>query len=318
MTMPSTPTLFPPLDILCLGETLVDFLSVEQADSLATAVHFQRSLGGSPANVAVQVVRLGGRAAVASKVGVGAFGTFCRDALRAANVSTEYLVMDPAVHTTVIFVTRTPGTPDFEAFRSGDSELRPEDVSPEALRRARVVHFSMWPLSREPARSAVFSACERALQHGALLSLDPNYHPGLWYSRDEALAVLRDLYPRITLTKPSLDDAVRLFGPGDVPEGYIDRFHTLGAQTVVLTMGAAGVWLSTAAGRSFIPPLRYTITNATGAGDAFWAGFLLAWLDACDGHTCVRFAQEATRRKLTGEDAPLIAADRARFYAAFA
>lgn len=303
------------LDVLCIGETLVDFLAVERSESLAEAQQFRRSLGGSPANIALRVALLGGRAAVVSKVGVGAFGTYCRDALRLHDVNTEYLVMDPEVHTTVVFISRTPGTPDFEAFRAGDAELRPEEVPDAALARARTLHASTFALSREPCRSAVLSAFTRAEQSGVLLSLDPNYHPTIWRNRDEAQAVLRELYPHVSVTKPSLDDAARLFGSGRTPEAYLDAFHALGAQRVILTMGASGVWRSDAAGRAFLPTPAGEIQNATGAGDTFWAAFLLALLDRQNLTACILFAQQVARRVLLGETVTFTAAQRQHYYA---
>ena len=97
----------PDLDLLAIGEALVDFISQEPADSLSAAEQFRRYLGGSPANVAVTVARLCGRAAIASKVGAGAFGRFVRGELERLGVITDYLCNDLAVHTTVIFVART-------------------------------------------------------------------------------------------------------------------------------------------------------------------------------------------------------------------
>ena len=302
------------LDVLCIGETLIDFISVNEASSLEQVERFHRSLGGSPANIAVQVACLGGRAAIASKVGAGAFGRFCRAGLERAGVETTYLVMDPAVHTTVVFVSRTAGTPDFEVFRAGDAGLNASEVPAEALRRARAVHASTFALSREPCRSAVISLLEMAAGQGLVVSLDPNYHPSIWPDRDEALGFLGRLLPSITVTKPSLDDARRLFGPGYQAEEYLDRFHAIGARSVVLTMGGEGVWLSTPEARTVLPPRHFTVENATGAGDAFWAGYLLALLDGQPVEVCGRFAQESVRRRLTGDVRRISATERRLAY----
>ena len=87
-----------------------------------------------------------------------------------------------------------------------------------------------------------------AAERGILISLDPNFHPKLWDSREKALETLADIYPLVTLTKPSLDDATRLFGAGQSTDFYLDHFHDLGARTVVFTLGPQGVWLSTSSG----------------------------------------------------------------------
>ncbi|HET9109991.1 MAG TPA: carbohydrate kinase [Ktedonobacterales bacterium] len=302
-------------DVLCVGETLIDMISVEQADSLAHATRFERRLGGSPANVAAQLARLGARVGLASKVGAGAFGSYCRETLQAAGVSTEYLVMDSGVHTTVVFVTRTGGTPDFEAFRAGDTQLRPDDLPVGAAQTARALHTTVFALCAEPSRSTIRNLLREASAAGVLISLDPNYHPRIWRDRDEALDVLRTLYPIVDVTKPSLDDAERLFGRGKRPEAYLDDFHDLGARVALLSMGSQGVWRSDADGKTFYPAQAVEARNATGAGDAFWAGLLLATLDGQPPATQVRFAQEVARRWLLDEPARLTSAERAALYA---
>ena len=72
----------PTLDVLAIGETLVDFISVEQTDRLRNATTFRRYLGGPPANTAVNVAKLGGESAVASKTGIGAFGKILKSELQ--------------------------------------------------------------------------------------------------------------------------------------------------------------------------------------------------------------------------------------------
>jgi len=121
------------LDLLAIGETLVDFISLERTNGgLRDATAFGRHLGGSPANIAIYVAKLGGKAAVISKTGTGAFGQFLRDELRFHGVNTDYLIMNPDVRTTVIFVSCTSGTPDFLALRDGDYALTPDEVPEEA------------------------------------------------------------------------------------------------------------------------------------------------------------------------------------------
>lgn len=124
------------LDLLAVGETLVDFISVEQTDWLRNATTFRRHLGVSPTNIAVNVARLGGEAAVISQTGIGAFGQFAKSELRRHGVGVDHLVMDHRARTTVAFVSSTSGSPDFEIARSRDYLLRPEEVPEELVERA--------------------------------------------------------------------------------------------------------------------------------------------------------------------------------------
>lgn len=146
------------LDVLTIGEMVVDFISAEKTDTLSNASTFRRYLGGSPANIAVYISKLGGTSAVISKTGIGAFGKFLKSELQRHGVTTDYLLMDHRTHTTVIFVSSTAATPDFEEFRSGDYLLRPEEVSEEAI-----------SLTREDARRHFdFNMDEETLEETAL------------------------------------------------------------------------------------------------------------------------------------------------------
>ncbi len=286
------------IDLIALGEALIDFISVEPAGSLFDADVFQKHQGGSPANLCVNLAKLGGRAAFIGKTGSGAFGAFIAVELRAAGVITDYIVQDPLVRTSVVFVTKTAGTPDFETFRDGDFRLKPEEIDADVIRRARVVHASTWPISREPSRSAVVRAFDIAREAGHVISFDPNYSRRIWPDHAEAREVLPRLLRKVTIVKPSLDDARRFFADDVTPEAYIARYHEFGPEVVVFTMGREGILLSEAGRITAIPAQPVTVVDATGAGDAFWAGFLAALLDGHPLERCARFAREVVGMKL--------------------
>jgi len=287
------------IDLLAIGETVVDFISIEPTEGLSQATTFRRYLGGSPANIAVNVSKLGGNAAIVSKTGIGAFGQFLKGELQFHGVNTDYFVMDHRVHTSFIFVSQTSGTPDFEPSRNGDYRLAPEEVPEEAVTRAKVVHASTFALSRNPCRKAVRKVFRLAHEQGKIVSLDPNYSPVVWPNYQEAQEVVKDMYRYVTITKPSLDDSHRLFGPGKKPEEYIEMFHELGPKTVVFTMGKEGALLSDDGHLvGHLPPRPIKVVDATGAGDSFWAGFLVAMLDGNPLERCLLFAREIVEMKL--------------------
>jgi sugar/nucleoside kinase (ribokinase family) len=287
------------IDLLAIGEILIDFISIERADSLLEARGYRRLQGGSPANLAVNVSRLGKRAALLAKLGAGAFGQFLKAEMQHSGVLSDYLLLDPGVQTSLVFVSQTSGTPDFEPYRSADYQLTPEEVPAEAIQRARLLHTTTWPLSRQPSRSAVLKALQLARQLGKTVSFDPNYSPKIWPDQRDALHTLEEVYPYVTLTKASLDDAGRLFGPGETPEDYIRRFHDLGPETVVFTLGKGGSLLSHRGQLlAHLPARPVQVVDATGAGDAFWAGFLTARLDGEALERCLGFAREVVELKL--------------------
>lgn len=294
------------LDVLAVGETLVDFISHEFRISLRTADRFERYLGGQPANVAVYVARLGGRSAVISKVGTDYFGEYLEDQLSRHGVSTEGLRRTPEAASTNAFVTRTVGVPDFQVNRAADVLLNIREVPDELVERARAVHTSAFALSRDPQRLAVRRAMRLGARLGKVVSLDPNYDPRVWPDREEAWEVLAEVLPYVTIVKPSAEDARRLFDPNmeeDVLENAcLEAFHDLGADFVVMTRSGGVVTVSDGSSVERIGPLpRVRVENVTGARDAFWSALLVAHLDGKGWNECVRFAHEVAALKLRVE-----------------
>ncbi len=307
------------LDVLAVGETVVDFISHEFAISLRTAGRFSRYLGGQPANVAVYVAKLGGRSAVVTKVGTDYFGEFLEEQLGRHGVSTEGLHRVPEAATTSSFVTRTVGVPDFQVNRGADALLSIREVPDELVERARAVHTSAFALSRDPQRLAVRRAMRLGHRLGKVVSLDPNYDPRVWPDREEAWEVLAEVLPYVTVVKPSLEDARRLFDPNmddDALEAAcLDAFHDLGAEVVVITRSGGNVTVSEGGKVERIGPLpKVHVESVTGARDAFWSALLVAHLDGKDWKECVRFAHEISALKLRVEGHVERMIDREAFY----
>lgn len=284
--------------VLSVGEALIDLISNKQQGSLETARHFHMYPGGEATNVALNMARLGAAAALVARVGDDHFGSYLREHLASAGVQTDNLRVVPQMATTLVVVTRQQNTPDFAVYRGADAELLPDDMPLELLPATALVHASAFALSREPSSSSVMAFVQQAHEAGCLISFDPNYHPRVWQLSEEPQTVLAKLYPYVSITKPSLDDCTRLFGPGQSPEDYAARFLEWGARQVVLTMGAAGVLHASAEEICYYPTPREEVVDVTGAGDAFWAGLLLATLDGYGMSEAIRVAQAVAALKV--------------------
>ena len=294
------------LDVLSVGETVVDFISHDMVHSLRTANSFTRYLGGQPANVAVYIAKLGGRSALLSKIGTDHFSEYLEDQLQRHGVNTESLQRSGEAPTTNIFVTRTVSVPDFQVNRGADALLDMSEVTPELVARARIVHTSALALSQDPQRLAARRAMRLAHSHGQTVSLDPNYDNRIWPNKDEAWEVLAEVLPYVTVVKPSLEDARRLFDYNmeeeDLKEACLQDFHKLGADVVLFTSSGGVVTISDGDSVEEVGPLtRVEVKNVTGASDAFWAGLLVAHLEGNDWPTCVKFAHEVAKIKLVVE-----------------
>jgi fructokinase len=303
------------LDLLAIGETLIDLISDREQESLGEARSFRMYPGGQATNVALNIVRLGGSAALVARTGDDTFGKYLRQHLDTAGVGTAHLLTAPQTPTTLVVVTRQSATPDFAVYRGADAQLLPDDMPLALLSRTSIVHTSAFALSREPSCSTVLDFVKRAHEAGCLISFDPNYHPRLWELQDDPASMFAKICQYVSLTKPSLDDCVRLFGDGQTPERYASHFLAWGARQVVLTMGAAGVLLVDATGTAYYPTRQEEVIDVTGAGDSFWAGLLVAILDGYPLSEAIRAAQAVAAIKLQQVGPLSMAIDRANLYA---
>jgi sugar/nucleoside kinase (ribokinase family) len=287
------------IDVLSVGEALVDFISTEAVGQVEEAAGFRRYLGGSVTNLAVNVVRLGGRAAVAARIGNDPFGRFVRRQVEGQGIITDYLKTDAAAYTTLTFITRSAATADFVIYRGSDARLSPEDVPQAAIERARVVHTSAFALSQESSRTAVLDTLRRAKARGCLTSLEPNYHPSLWDVSRSPDEVLAEACRYVDIVKPSRVDCQRLFGTGLSGTDCAQHFCDWGVRRVVLTQGPQGMSVYEEGRLLHVKSRDVPVADATGAGDAFWAGFLVAALDGRSLHEAVLFGREVAEIKVT-------------------
>lgn len=290
-----------PYDLLAVGELLVDLIGHEITADLRQTRDFHRYQGGSPANMAANMARLGNPAALVACVGNDNLGVYLKDRVAEAGVDPQFIAVDSAVPTSLVVVSRTQGTPDFIAYRQADCQLKPPHLPDELLKSAAVFHTTCFALSRQPAQDTIVDAARRAAKAGCQVSIDANYAPTIWPDREQAHRVLAAYCAANALVKLSDDDAARLFGVRQEPEQIADHFHGLGARLVCLTLGADGSFVSYDNGSQQIrvPGKKIQVIDATGAGDAYWAGFLTAWLSGHSPEVCARAGARLAEKKLT-------------------
>lgn len=277
MTTQNAPT----YDFIALGEALIDLISCNEVDALSEADCYQRFIGGQPTNLARNMALLGHQTALAACVGDDSFGYYIKENLEQANVDIRFLQTTLEAPTTIVPVTRTRGgTPGFMIYRGADTFTKPTSGLMDAVRQTRIVHTSAFALSRDPSRSTFMEVLQTAHENNVRISLDPNYHPAIWPDMPNYTSFLERAYQYVDFTKPSLDDCERIFSPGLGPADYAKHFIQWGAKIVLLTLGAKGTLLTTNRGEQYLlKPNTIKVADVTGAGDAFWSGFLSATIE---------------------------------------
>ncbi|MGQ9501887.1 MAG: PfkB family carbohydrate kinase [Anaerolineae bacterium] len=274
------------MDIVCLGELLVDMFPAEYGRRLAEVSAFLPKPGGAPANAAVAAARLGARSAFIGKVGDDAFGHHLVDVMRANGVDTRGIRFDREARTTLAFIAKPDAnTQEFVFYRNpgADTRLRPDELDRELLQGTRVLHFGSLSLGAEPIRSATWEAVNLARRGGALISFDVNYRPSLWESPQQALDHVRSMIPHVDLVKVNEVELELLTGSQEASASQ--RLLEQGPRLVVVTFGPLGSYFATSEGGEHVPSFQVEAVDATGCGDAFIAGLLWQLIAAGDWRT---------------------------------
>lgn len=288
------------IDILCVGEVLIDFIGHQNDVLINNTRDYHRYLGGSPTNVAMNSARLGLKSKMVATVGDDGFGEYIFKRLEDVGVQASEVKKISNKPTSVIFVSRSKKTPDFIPFREADYSISEDQIPTELLKETNIFHTTCFALSKNPAQSTILKKAEEAYKLGCQLSIDINYADEIWDNKDEALKVIIAYCKFNPLVKISEDDMLRFFGK-ELPHPEIfEFFHKEGVDKICLTLGSEGVKLSQK-GKEIIqlPAIKVeNVMDTTGAGDAFWSGFLFAYIKEKPLKECLEVALQLASLKL--------------------
>lgn len=288
------------IDILCVGETLIDFIGHQTGVTINDTRDYHRYLGGSPTNVAMNSARLGLKTKMIATVGNDGLGDYVLKRFAEIGVDTSQIKKNENKPTSVIFVSRSEGTPDFLPFREADCYIDEDQFPKNTLSNTKIFHTTCFALSKNPAQSTILKKAEVAYKLGCQLSIDLNYSNKVWDSKEEALEIIKAYSKLNPLIKISEDDMFRLFNKNMAHKQMFNFFHAEGAKKVCLTLGSKGVKLSQM-GHEIVemPAVKLEkIVDTTGAGDAFWSGFLFAYIKKKPIHDCLKVALKLAAFKL--------------------
>ncbi|HEX9151538.1 MAG TPA: carbohydrate kinase family protein, partial [Flavobacterium sp.] len=220
--------------------------------------------------------------------------------LKLNNVITSQVRKSDTEPTSVIFVSKSTGTPDFIPYREADYQIKQSQIPEELLESAKIFHTTCFALSKNPARTTILESAKKAKVLGLQTSIDINFSERIWPDREEAKQVLGEYLLTNPLVKLSEDDCYRLFSEAKTEDYIFEYFHELGASTICLTKGKDGVVLSDKHFGMFYQKAMPIdeIKDTTGAGDAFWTGFLYAQLLNKNFEETITIAQKLAVLKL--------------------
>ena len=260
-------------DVFAIGELLVDMIS-DDYDADNSCNKYSRYFGGSPANITMNIKRLGGNPIISASVGNDRLGEFLINNLKKNNINTEF-INKVNNSTSMVLVTKSKETPLPIFYRSADYNLEYNEDIGSILKNSKIVHFSCWPISQKKSRKVIEKVIEEARKNNVLIGFDPNYHEMIWEEGHDGIEYIKNLIGKLDIIKPSEVDAERIFGP-DTPENHVDKFIQCGAKLVIMTLGKDGAIVSNGTETIKFKTLATEVEDTTGAGDAFWGGFYTA------------------------------------------
>jgi fructokinase len=250
------------LDVTVVGEALTDVVTTSQGRV--------EHPGGSPANVAYGLGRLGVTTGLLTAIAPDARGTAIENHLRSAGVillpGSKSLTRTASATATL----EADGSARYEFDISWDLAPTPPAYFPKILHTGSIATFL------SPGATAVKALLEQAHRH-CMITYDPNIRPALLGSHTEAKAIFEELVALTDVVKLSDEDAQWLY-PRKSLEATAAHILGLGTRLTVITKGAEGSQFTTPAAKISIPAVKTTVADTIGAGDSYMSALILGFL----------------------------------------
>ena len=259
------------INILCIGEALIDMICTDKDVSLSNGENFLKKPGGAPTNVAAAISALGGEAYLSAKVGKDPFGDHLVAVMKAFNVRTDFIIQDANYFTTFAFVSLLAnGERDFYFNRGADAQLSKEDISKIDLQLFPIVHFgSATGFLPGPLQETYDYLFEQAQANNCFISFDPNYRQ-LLFQNDQAFFIKKSwqYIEACNFFKVSDEEALLITGEKNI-EDAASMFSKKSKAIFAITIGKEGTLLGIKGQTFKVESFPVDPVDTTGAGDAF-------------------------------------------------
>jgi 5-dehydro-2-deoxygluconokinase len=272
-----------PLDFVAVGRLCIDLNANEINRPMEETLTFTKYVGGSPANIAIGMSRLGQKTAFIGKIANDQMGRFINEYLQQNGIDTANVVIDRSGAVTGLAFTEIKSPTDCSILMYRDNvadlNLTAGEVSEELIAQAKMVLISGTALAKSPSREAVFQTLHYAKKHGAVIAFDLDYRPYTWASKEET-AVYYNLAAEkcdILLGTREEFDMMEAFehNPDHNDDITAARWFGYSAKIVIIKHGKEGSIAYTGDGVSHkAKSFPAKVIKTFGAGDSYASGFL--------------------------------------------
>lgn len=263
------------MDVLSLGIYVVDVLGrpIDQFPEKGKLVLFDEleiHTGGCANNTALVLARLGISAGAMGKIGTDTFGDLILQTLTDNGVDVAGMRQDADVSTSFTFVAiASDGERTFYHYIGANGELCEADLNWELIKTTKILHIAGALVMPRFDGAPMANVLREAKRLGITTSLDTAYDAtGKW------METLEPCLHHVDIFMPSIVEAQQLTGMSECRE--IAQFfrNNYDIQTIAIKMGENGSYISTPETELSVPAYPVNAVDATGAGDAYVAGFL--------------------------------------------
>ncbi|WP_027417615.1 5-dehydro-2-deoxygluconokinase [Aneurinibacillus terranovensis] len=178
-----------PTDLIAIGRLCIDLNANETNRPMEETMTFTKYVGGSPANIAIGVARLGKKAGFIGRVADDQMGRFIRNYLNKNQIDISNVVTDQSGAVTGLAFTEIKSPTDCSILMYRDNvadlKLESKDVSEEYIKNSKALLISGTALAKSPSREAIFVALDYARKHDVVVFFDIDYRPYTWTSPEE-------------------------------------------------------------------------------------------------------------------------------------
>lgn len=283
------------MDAIILGRIGYDLYSEEPHVPLPGARRFSRYLGGSSANMAVGLSRLGASVGMVSCLGDDSLSQFLVDFLRAEKVDTSHVQTRAGFLPSLCLTEVSPPDRFPQVFYRHDAvdtmlAVTPDDLAYLAAGRMFITNGTS--LGASPSRESTYRALERARKAGSRVVLDVDFRSMSWPSAEEAGLAVRLALPFVDVLIGNQPELMLAAGEPTL-EAATDQLRRRGLPLLISKLGEQGTRVWSEGGSVFLPPYQVEVCTTIGAGDGFASGFLYGLLQGLSIEECLHYGNAA-------------------------
>lgn len=279
-----------PLDVIPIGRIAIDFNPTDMNRPLSESCNFNKYVGGSPANIAVGLARLGKKVGFIGKVSDDQHGDYVVNYFKNDGIDTSNIVRAKNGEKIGLTFTeiKSPTESSILMYRDGvaDLMLEPDEVNEDYIKSAKALVISGTALSQSPSREAVLKAMMLAKKNGTVVIFDIDYRPYTWKNKDEIsvyYSIVAENSDIILGSREEYDLTEAIMGVCKTDEESAKRWHSHGAKIVIIKHGKDGSTAYTNDGKSYsIKPFPVKAMKGFGGGDGYASAFIRCLLEGWD------------------------------------